>query len=41
MEIFAESLPNSQNVGVFAYVYISFKITQIKDQRDVLQSPGH
>lgn len=41
MEIFAESLPDSQDTDVFVYVYICFQITQIKDQRVVLGSLGH
>lgn len=35
MEIFAESLPDSQDTDVFVYVYICFQITHIKDQRVV------
>ena len=41
MEIFAESLPDSQDTDVFVYVYICFQITQIKDQRVVLGSLDH
>lgn len=36
MEIFAESLPDSQDMDVFVYVLICFQTMQIKGQRAIL-----